>query len=173
MLEQFQNQLFPGIFQEQISKKYELRVTCFGDYIVGAKLKTSKNQELVDDWRALATEQVHVEPYILPERLKQQIRFLMRELGIVFGCLDFIVTPDDDYIFLEVNEQGQFLFLEDCCEDLPMLDTFVCFLMQQTIDFHWIKRHNLHRVRNYRQYISHIYQENLKQHVRTYAPIPE
>lgn len=171
MLEQFQNHLFPGIFQEQISKKYELRVTCFGDYLISAKLTTPGYSETPQDWRALTMDQIQVEPYVLPERLKQQIRFLMRELGIVFGCIDIIVTPEDDYIFLEINEQGQFLFLEECCEDLPMLDTFVYFLMQQTIDFHWIKRHNLHRIRNYRQYISKIYQENLKHHVRTYSPM--
>ena len=170
-LESCNSQFYPGIYQPQIPKKYELRVTCFGDYIVAAKLNSQQCEEGSIDWRVIQPHLLDVEPYVLPERLKQQIRFFMRELGLVFGALDFIVTPDDQFVFLEVNEQGQFLFLEERCEDLPMLDTFVSFLMQQTIDFHWIKRHNLHRVRNYRQYISQIYQENLKHHVRTYAPI--
>lgn len=32
----------------------------------------------------------------------------MRKLGIIFGCFDFIVTPDEEYVFLEVNPMGQF-----------------------------------------------------------------
>ena len=36
----------------------------------------------------------------------------MRKMGLVFCALDFIVTQDDEYVFLEVNEQGQFLWIE-------------------------------------------------------------
>ena len=164
-LQQASSQFYPGIYQECIPKQYELRVICFGDYIIAARINSQKYEEGHIDWRALDMHQLEIEPYVLPERLKQQIRFLMRELGIVFGCLDFIVTPDDQYIFLEVNEQGQFLFLEDCCEDLPMLDIFVYFLMQQSIDFYWIKRHNLHRVEDYRSAIDKIYQQNITNHL--------
>lgn len=153
-------QLYPGIYQQQIAKKYELRVTCFGDYIVAAKIDSQKYFDGRVDWRVLKKEELEVEPYHLPERLKQQIRFLMRELGLVFGTLDFIVTPENEFIFLEINEQGQFLFLENCCEDLPMLDMFVHFLIQQSIDFHWIKRHNLLRMDHYRWNVDKLLQSN-------------
>lgn len=39
-------------------------------------------------------------------------------------------------MFLEVNEMGQFLFLERCC-DLPLLDAFSEFLLQGRVDFQW------------------------------------
>ena len=165
LLEENALRFFPGIYQEQIPKKYELRVTCFGDYIVGARLNSQEHQDGLEDWRTLDSSTVKIEPYTLPEKLKQQIRFLMRELGIVFGCLDFIVTPDDQYIFLEVNEQGQFLFLEESCEDLPMLDMFLGFLIQQTVDFYWIKRKNIHRIENYRQDIQRVFEENTRIHL--------
>jgi glutathione synthase/RimK-type ligase-like ATP-grasp enzyme len=155
------SQLFPGIYQECIEKKYELRITCFGDFIVAAKLNSRKYQ----DWRVLSLEQLDVEPYQLPQQLEQQIRFLMRELGIVFGCIDIIVTPQDEYIFLEVNEQGQFLFLEQCCEDLPMLDIFIQFMLQQSIDFHWIKRHHLYRIDAYSMQMKQNYHFNLAHHL--------
>jgi glutathione synthase/RimK-type ligase-like ATP-grasp enzyme len=158
-------QLFPGLYQEYIEKKFELRITCFGDFIIAAKLNSQKYQEGLQDWRVLSIEQLDIEPYQLPNGLEQKIRFLMRELGIVFGCIDMIVTPQDDYIFLEVNEQGQFLFLEQCCEDLPMLDIFIQFMLQQSIDFHWIKRHHLYRMDAYSKQIKQIYHHNLSHHL--------
>jgi len=166
MLQEAQIQYFPGIYQECIAKKYELRVTCFGDYILAAKLNTQEAGCEHDDWRALQLGDFSIEPYNLPERLKQQIRFLMRELGIVFGCIDLIVTPDDQYVFLEVNEQGQFLFLEEGCEDLPMLDMFVQFLLQQSMDFHWQKSKNICRLHAFKGRINALYQENLGSHVQ-------
>jgi glutathione synthase/RimK-type ligase-like ATP-grasp enzyme len=167
MIKQSSVQYFPGIYQECIAKKYELRVTCFGDYIVAAKLNSQDFSEAEQDWRLAKLGDFKIEPYLLPERLKQQIRFLMRDLGIVFGCLDFIVTPDDQYIFLEVNEQGQFLFLEEACDELFMLDIFVNFLVQQSMDFYWQPSKIKHRIEDYRDQMQKIYQTNLKKHLKT------
>jgi glutathione synthase/RimK-type ligase-like ATP-grasp enzyme len=165
LLEENIFQFFPGIYQEQIPKKYELRVTCFGDYIVAARLNSQTHEYGREDWRVLEFNDLEIEPYSLPEHLKQQIRFLMRELGIVFGCLDFIVTPDNQYIFLEVNEQGQFLFLEEACDDLPMLDIFVGFLLQQTVDYYWVKKEMIHRIQDYKGDIQKIFDRNSKLHL--------
>lgn len=56
---------------------------------------------------------------------------MMNELGIVFGCFDFIVTDDNQYVFLEVNEMGQFLWIEELLPELKMLDSF-CNLLLST-----------------------------------------
>jgi glutathione synthase/RimK-type ligase-like ATP-grasp enzyme len=48
----------------------------------------------------------------LPENLENQIRLLMRHLGLTYGCLDFIQTKDDEFYFLEVNPAGQWLWIE-------------------------------------------------------------
>jgi len=45
-------------------------------------------------------------------------------------------TPEGDYVFLEVNEMGQFLFIERGC-GLPLLDAFSEFLLQGRVDFEW------------------------------------
>ena len=44
-------------------------------------------------------------------------------LDIIYGAVDFIVTPDGDYIFLEVNPAGQFMWMQ---HDLG-LDMSGCF----------------------------------------------
>ena len=33
-------------------------------------------------------------------------------MGLNFGAFDFIVTPDNKYIFLECNPNGQWLWIE-------------------------------------------------------------
>jgi len=30
----------------------------------------------------------------------------MKKLNSIFGCFDFIVIPENEYVFLEVNEIG-------------------------------------------------------------------
>ena len=37
----------------------------------------------------------------------------MEILGLVYGALDFIVTPDNRWIFLEINCMGQYLWIEE------------------------------------------------------------
>jgi len=36
----------------------------------------------------------------------------MDSLGLVFGALDFVVTPDGQWIFLEINPNGQWFWIE-------------------------------------------------------------
>ena len=165
VIEKSKIDLIPGIYQEQIPKAYELRVTCFGDFIVAVKIDSQIDEAGKIDWRTLGHSQLKIEPYTLPEDLKEKIRYLMRELGIVFGCLDFIVTPKGEYIFLEVNEQGQFLFIEQLHPDLPMLDIFVNFLIQQSIDFHWVKKKNLLKMKDFQGLIDKHLADNKARHI--------
>jgi len=38
---------------------------------------------------------------------------LVEKLGLVFGCIDMIVTPRGEFIFLEINPNGQWLWIEE------------------------------------------------------------
>lgn len=57
-------------------------------------------------------------------------------MGLVFGCFDLIVTPEGRHVFIECNEAGQFLFVEEETGE-AVLDAFVAFLMQGRPDFEW------------------------------------
>ena len=47
-------------------------------------------------------------PYDLPNRIEKKIKSCMKALNLNSGSIDMIVTPNDDYIFLEVNPVGMF-----------------------------------------------------------------
>jgi glutathione synthase/RimK-type ligase-like ATP-grasp enzyme len=68
-----------------------------------------------------------------PEIAARCVR-IVKDLRLVFGCIDLIVRPDGETVFLEVNESGQFLFLEHFAE-VPLLDLFSEFLMSGNPDF--------------------------------------
>ena len=155
----------PGIFQKEIKKLYELRVTCFGDYLVAAKLDSQVHSDGKVDWRAIRMGKMLVEPYKLPDYLEDNIRSFMKELGIVFGSFDFIVTPEGEYVFLEVNEQGQFLWIEEYNPAFQMLDIFVQFLQNQSERFIWNAAASEHTIERYREGINSLLVENMKRHV--------
>jgi len=125
----------PGIFQKLVPKAYELRITVMGKKVLAAKILSQQTQRGKLDWRK-SYDELQFEAVCLPPDVEQQCIALLDELGLVFGCFDFIVTPSGEYIFLEVNEMGQFLFVERYC-GLPLLDAFVQFLLQGNTDFEW------------------------------------
>ncbi|WP_462164353.1 hypothetical protein [Pseudoalteromonas xiamenensis] len=122
--------LCPGIFQELIDKKYELRVTIMGHEIYAAKIVTEDlPKEQIDTRTAL--NELPIVRYELPLEIKNKCLSFMKELNIVFGCFDFVVDKNGDYIFLEVNQMGQFLWLEERNKDFNLLDCFTNFIISE------------------------------------------
>ena len=158
-------QLSPGIFQKEIKKQYELRVTCFGDHIVAAKLPSQRHPDGQIDWRIIPPEQMIVEPYTLPLEIEHKIKIFMNKIGLVFCAFDFIVTPDNDYIFLEVNEQGQFLWIEECNPEFKMLDMFVNFITNQSSKFKWNPQNLRVEIGHYRTVVGQTVSQNMDRHV--------
>lgn len=103
--------LSPGIYQPFMDKVFELRVNVFGDQILATRIDNQHIDGAQVDWRS----KVHLTPlseFNLPEWLQTAILKFMREADLVFGALDFIVTRQGEFVFLEVNEMGQFLWLD-------------------------------------------------------------
>lgn len=124
----------PGIFQRRIPKRLEVRAQFFGASVFAVALDSGKaGSEL--DWRVGQGVHLAAGPIELPATLQARCRALMRELGLVSGAFDFIITPDDEWVFLEVNEGGQFLFVELWCPQLPVIDAFCDFLQARDPDF--------------------------------------
>jgi glutathione synthase/RimK-type ligase-like ATP-grasp enzyme len=50
-------------------------------------------------------------------------------LGLRFGAIDFILTPEGRYIFLEINPNGEWSWI-DAAADLPITET-ICNLLTE------------------------------------------
>jgi hypothetical protein len=123
----------PGIFQALVDKAFEIRVTVIGKLLYAVKLHSQEVSSARIDWRA-ATEQVRLEPISLAGPLEDACHAVMKDLGIVFGCFDLVVTPEGDCVFLEVNEMGAFLWLEEHIPELLLADAFCEFLCQGRVN---------------------------------------
>jgi glutathione synthase/RimK-type ligase-like ATP-grasp enzyme len=49
----------------------------------------------------------------LPEDVRGRCLGVMTHLGLSFGTIDLTLTPEDRYVFLEVNPGGGFLLIEE------------------------------------------------------------
>jgi glutathione synthase/RimK-type ligase-like ATP-grasp enzyme len=107
--------LAPGVFQPYIEKAFELRCVVMGDRIFTAKLDSQGHESTRTDWRAGAVEEedVEYEVFDLPERVQAALHRLMRSFEIRFASIDLIVTPDGEFVFLDLNPNGQWLWLEE------------------------------------------------------------
>lgn len=118
----------PGIYQHNIEKRHELRVTVIGERVIAAAIYSQRDGTTID-WRceggrgSTNLAEIDIDP-----ALAERCRKLCRRLGVAFGCIDLIVTPDNEVVFLEINCVGQFLFNEIADPSLPMLDTFCRYL---------------------------------------------
>jgi glutathione synthase/RimK-type ligase-like ATP-grasp enzyme len=118
----------PGIYQEHIQKTYELRVTVIGNTVLAAKIDSQAKGKSVD-WRYDGQlMDIALTATNLPEHISNLCIRLCQSLDLVFGCIDLIVDSAGKYIFLEVNQAGQFLWNETLAPGLPLLDTFCRFL---------------------------------------------
>ena len=111
--------LAPTIYQQEVSGKDHLRVMVFGERVHAARIRSA---EL--DWR-LANDATIV-PVELDAGLQDMLRLVLVKLGLRMGVFDLKITPGGQPVFLEVNPQGQFLFVEGM-SDLPLTDAFARF----------------------------------------------
>jgi hypothetical protein len=128
--------LCPGIFQPRVPKSHELRVTIIGRHVFAVEIASQALEVARIDWRA-GTRALAYRPIALPPEMEARCLALMERLGLAFGCIDFIVTPEGEHVFLELNQMGQFLWIEELVPELPLLDAFCAMLIQRRTDFEW------------------------------------
>jgi glutathione synthase/RimK-type ligase-like ATP-grasp enzyme len=124
----------PGIFQRLIDKAFEVRVHVIGSVVYAAKLFTKESSSSID-WRFDFSGSPPLCAFELPVSVKEKCLHFMAEAGLRFGCFDFIVDEQENYYFLEVNEMGQFLWVEINDPALPLLDAFSSFLLSGDDNF--------------------------------------
>lgn len=105
--------LCPMTFQEKIEKAVELRITIVGFDVYAAAIDSHRVPGAAVDWRRAIPElREHWTAYELPAGVATALLALLDRLGMNYGAIDMIVTPDGRHVFLEVNPVGQFYWIE-------------------------------------------------------------
>tara|TARA_B000000565_G_C23779119_1_gene375234 strand:+ start:1901 stop:2857 length:957 start_codon:yes stop_codon:yes gene_type:complete len=102
----------PGIFQEYVEKKHELRVMVVKDKVFSVKINSQKHKEAKVDWRKNQTLDIYEKSHLSAETEQKLLKF-HSEFGLVYAAYDFIVDKNNEEIFLECNPSGQWLWLEE------------------------------------------------------------
>lgn len=161
--------LTAGIFQKAVPKAHELRVTWMGRHHVTAELHSQESDLTRVDWR-IGQGHLRMTSGTLPEEVERGCQRLMDRLGLVFGCFDFIVTPEGRHVFLEVNPMGQFLWKEVALPELTLLNDFCAFLLSGRGDFQGPERPAQLRHEDYQDPAEVLMEEAKQRHVEA-APL--
>lgn len=102
----------PFILQSKINKKYDIRVTVFGDTIFAHKIIIQNVDNADIDWRVYNPIDLEYKGIILPDDIKLKIFKFMSFMKLSYGAFDFIIDKNDNWIFIEINPSGQFAWLE-------------------------------------------------------------
>lgn len=101
-----------GIFQENISKRVDLRITVIGRRVFAVEIHSQDHERSKYDWRAGKMEDMRHYRHELPPQIEGLCLRFIEHFGLAFGAIDMILTPDGRYIFLENNPNGQFGWIE-------------------------------------------------------------
>jgi len=101
----------PVILQAYVEKKYEVRLTVMGQRIFACAIYSQTNDDTKIDWRVdpFSCEHEMIEP---PPEIAEKCRELVRRGGLQFSTMDFIVSTNSEWVFLENNPNGQWLWME-------------------------------------------------------------
>jgi len=116
----------PVIFQEYISAAADLRITMVGKDIFAAAINSQETHYKVDF--RMAMDVAEMKSFELPENLQSLLHKYMRRLGLVYGAIDMRLTEDGEFVFLEINPSGQWLFVEQRT-GMPITEAFANLLL--------------------------------------------
>lgn len=102
--------LAPVIFQRYVSALVDLRITVIGNQIFAAEADSQTGEYKID---VRFNQNITYRPHTLPPQVESMLLQLMRQLGLEYGAIDMRLTPEGDYVFLEINPAGQFLYVEE------------------------------------------------------------
>lgn len=119
------------LFQEWVDKAYEVRLTVVDQHCFAARL-VGRSQRAAIDWRSdyPAIEYGVVD---VPDQVQAAVHRMLHRLGLRFAAMDFVVRPDGEWMFLDLNPNGQWAWIEHET-GLPICSAIVDALLQAPPD---------------------------------------
>lgn len=115
----------PGCYQALVPKAFDVRALYLDGELLCAGMRSRNFVPFEADFRRHGSETLDVWPICPPKQVIDRCKALALKLGVIFGSLDFVVDDNDDWYFLEINEAGQFLFVEYLNPDIMVLAAFI------------------------------------------------
>jgi glutathione synthase/RimK-type ligase-like ATP-grasp enzyme len=109
----------PTFLQEFVPKRRDVRVTVIGDELFAVGIDPAGDHAAAIDFRRADAFDLPHEPLTLPPPVHAGCLALVRRLGLQFGAIDLLLTGEGEYVFLEINPNGQWLWIELVTE-LPL-----------------------------------------------------
>lgn len=98
------------LFQERVDKAYEVRLTVVDDRLLAARL-TARSPAAQVDWRA-DPDAVEYGTVEVPAEVATGVAGMLTGLGLRFAAMDFAVDRDGRWLFLDLNPNGQWAWIE-------------------------------------------------------------
>jgi glutathione synthase/RimK-type ligase-like ATP-grasp enzyme len=105
--------LAPVIFQQEIEKESDIRVTIIGAKVFAVEILSQAHAETRTDWRRGARIDLVHRQHELPKNTADMCLSLTKLLGLNFGAIDLVLDKNNKYWFLEINPNGQWAWLEN------------------------------------------------------------
>ncbi len=102
----------PCIFQEYINKEFEIRIISTDRNSSGIAIYSQESEISQVDYRRYDFKNVPYKHLELPENVQRFCSNMLKHYGLHFGVFDFIYSDSGEYVFLELNPNGQWLWLE-------------------------------------------------------------
>jgi len=109
----------PTTLQQRVPKRLEVRAAVVGDRVFASAVDSQALPGAEVDWRersALLMDRF--EPIEVPAEVAAPLVALHRDLGLAYGGADFILTPDDRWVFLETNPSGEWDWIHHSGHDI-------------------------------------------------------
>lgn len=103
----------PNFFEGYIDKEYDIRVVVLEDKIFAFAIYSQDEELAKVDMRGISPLQLRHEFIELPDDIKEKIMLFMKKQNLWFSSMDLIYTKNHEYVFIENNCNGQWLWLEN------------------------------------------------------------
>jgi hypothetical protein len=116
--------LTPVYVQKYEEKNYEVRLTCVNGSMFAVRIDSEDKLDWRKNYSGLKYSLIEC-----PKAIKKRCFKLMEDFDLHFGAFDFIVNKQNEWIFLEVNPNGQWMWLEKAL-DIPISQQIFRYLVE-------------------------------------------
>jgi MvdD-like protein with pre-ATP grasp domain len=102
----------PLLIQAAVAKRLEVRVTVVGESVFPVMIDSQATNHTRYDWRRYDHLRTPYRLHELPPSVEGHCRSVTQLLGLRFSTIDLIQDPTGRYVFIELNPNGQFLWVE-------------------------------------------------------------